>query len=715
MKGLFAAVMSVLMMVSGLIPGGKGYYEAVKERRDNDEISVVMSVDCVERDTEEGMNNMDKITIVFEYGDADEPVGILGPEDYEVINGDTLCILDSFAHRLQFYDIETGSWLRSMDIAPCKDAVKLEYLNGMFYVFDNQAMKIYTFNEAGEPVYTIDAPEIGKMDDYEDMDDYIHMWSSVFSADLKTYDGEVYLVCSGINAADTNDYKVEGDHLVPCEPVFAYSVDDEDVVTITHGDSSWIVDCENTGISVLGSDEQGNLYMRCVWHMYDKDGLMHTATSLRVYDRYSNLVKANSFDLNDKYDVFLVEEAKWNNTETAFVLSGTADSMELSMISFDGVFTEPDIACERSNDNAANKVYNNSEPERTTYIVPAYNRYQALAVAEQYVNYTYNISYKNQHAWNSCQLHDSIANAANGTLMTGVPYAWGLWNTINTVTTRLTTVYGTYAGEQYYYCAGNINKTSDRGGSLGVDCSGYASRVYGLSEKHGSSSFVSQCHTTTTPRIMDCYAKNGHVMLFVSRTNNDTANVVYEASRTAAGIVREHTYSDNYLNNNDYVLRNPWHAGDCSTFEYHYTDTQHWRVCTICGFERLKKNHTLSGYGYNNSGHWQNCSICGYTTDVCSHSLSGYSFDQDCHWQECSVNCGYETTPEAHTMSDYVYDANAHWKVCTDGCGYTAEYGTHSWQEMNLKYWEVCSECGSTRYVGPSKAFSKLAEIPMCK
>ena len=59
-----------------------------------------------------------------------------------------------------------------------------------------------------------------KMEDYEDVDEYIRVWSSVFSADLQTYDGEVYLVCTGVNAPDKKDYKIEGDHLVACQDAF---------------------------------------------------------------------------------------------------------------------------------------------------------------------------------------------------------------------------------------------------------------------------------------------------------------------------------------------------------------------------------------------------------------------------------------------------------------------------------------------------------------
>lgn len=653
MKGLFAVVMSVLMIASSLIPGGKGYYEAVKERKDNGEMSVVMSVDCVERDTEEGGSNIDKVTIVTEYGDADEPVGILGPEDYEVINGDTLCILDSFAHRLQFYDIKTGNWLRSMDLAPCMDAVKLEYLNGLFYVFDNQAMKLYTFDEAGELVYTIDAPEVGKMEDYEDVDEYIRMWSSVFSADLKTYDGEVYLVCTGVNAPDKKDYKVEGDHLVACAPAYAYSEVDESVVTITRGDNSWIIDRENLGISILGSDVQGNLYLRCVWHEYDKDGLLHTASSVRVYDRYSNLIKANSFYLKDKYDVFVSKETKWNNTETAFVLSGTSDSMELSLITFDGVFTEPDSSYERFDDNSADDARNNNESATRSYLVPTNDRNATLAVANQYVNYTYNISYKNKHAWNSCELHSHITGATNGQQIKGVPYAWGLWNTISTVTSRLTTVYANYNGTGYYYCAGNINQTSDRGGSLGVDCSGYASRVYGLSEKQYSGNFKDMCYTCSSPKCMDCYAKNGHVMLYVGDGSENDTTQIYEASRTVKGKVRSKDYSNDYFADNGYYLRNPWHSGDCSSFEYHSNSTQHWRICTICGLEKLKVNHTLSGYEHNNSGHWQECSICHYETACTTHSCSNvFAWNNQYHWHECLV-CGHECQKTYHTWQAY--------------------------------------------------------------
>ena len=51
MKGFFAAVLSVLMMASSLIPGGTDYYDSVKAKRADDGMYVVMSVDCDERDS----------------------------------------------------------------------------------------------------------------------------------------------------------------------------------------------------------------------------------------------------------------------------------------------------------------------------------------------------------------------------------------------------------------------------------------------------------------------------------------------------------------------------------------------------------------------------------------------------------------------------------------------------------------------------------------
>jgi|GEM_PF-5974873 len=88
MKNMLSIALSLLIAAIGFIPGGKGYNVGIISNRDKDSPTVIISVDCIEREHCTEINNLDKVTIVSEHGEDDALVGVNGPEDYEVINED---------------------------------------------------------------------------------------------------------------------------------------------------------------------------------------------------------------------------------------------------------------------------------------------------------------------------------------------------------------------------------------------------------------------------------------------------------------------------------------------------------------------------------------------------------------------------------------------------------------------------------------------------
>ena len=88
MKNMLSIALSLLIAAIGFIPGGKGYNAGIISNRDKDSPTVIISVDCIEREHCTEINNLDKVTIVSEHGEDDALVGVNGPEDYEVINED---------------------------------------------------------------------------------------------------------------------------------------------------------------------------------------------------------------------------------------------------------------------------------------------------------------------------------------------------------------------------------------------------------------------------------------------------------------------------------------------------------------------------------------------------------------------------------------------------------------------------------------------------
>ncbi len=109
---------------------------------------------------------------------------------------------------------------------------------------------------------------------------------------------------------------------------------------------------------------------------------------------------------------------------------------------------------------------------------------------------------------------------------------------------------------------------------------------------------------------MDYWARNGHLMLHISRSGTDVT--VYEASRSA-GKVRVATYPKETFENEGFILRNPWHSGQCSDCTRNYNSTRHWDVCNVCGYQLNYSTHTQSNnYSSNISTHWKKCTGCSY-------------------------------------------------------------------------------------------------------
>jgi hypothetical protein len=575
--------------------------------------SPTFSIDCISIEDDDYKAHNGLVSIAVEYGDNDEEYGMEGPTDYEVVDSRYLLVLDPLSKKIQKYDMEKGLWIGSVDLSYCKYPEKLEYSDETYYVYDTESMAIYIVSYEGGLVDTIALPTVDPMD-YEDQDAYIDHWTSLYTADLKTIDGTVYLITGRAESVRNKDYFICDSKLIPCEPKFKYELDNNDVLTISYDEYHWTFPGENLGVDVLGVDETGNLCVYCVEWTHDDQGYVHIVESIRKYDANNTLTGAVYFDSTEDFDVFLINPAKWMSSNSAYYFAGTSDSMIISIISLSSEIVNSKDTVRLSEE------YSERSPMEivTTTLPPATNtRSQAYSLSQQYVNYEYNVSSKNKHAWNDCKLHSHIINAQYSVPVKGVPYARGRMDSIATINTRKTQYYN--GSTSYYYCAGNINRSQDVpgtanfNGAFGVDCSGYASRAYGFSSHVHSSTFMNG-YTCSPRRRMDCYACDGHVILFVSAGDTSTSFVCYEASRVSAGKVRTHSYAYTTMVNDGYVLRNPWHSGSCTYPGYQYNASKHWRVCSVCGYQTSKDDHNLV-LQYNSTEQWYECTTCHYETE----------------------------------------------------------------------------------------------------
>ena len=197
------------------------------------------------------------------------------------------------------------------------------------------------------------------------------------------------------------------------------------------------------------------------------------------------------------------------------------------------------------------------------------------------------------------------------------------------------------------------------------------------------------------------------------------------------------------------------HSGD---MKWEYSETDHWRVCTVCGQTvwgpdehfAICDNPTVCvacGYTgsiesvshsgdikweYNETGHWQVCTACGPLWDPIGHYAT-------CDNPTVCANCGYTGVIESvmHGDQKWEYAETGHWSVCnTCGqtvngpsahfaicdnptvcalCGYTGtiELLSHTdpmWEHDETEHWSVCGSCG---YTGATYEHSAACNNPM--
>lgn len=238
--------------------------------------------------------------------------------------------------------------------------------------------------------------------------------------------------------------------------------------------------------------------------------------------------------------------------------------------------------------------------------------------------------------------------------------------------------------------AGNIGLSDYCDNAIGVDCSGYACNVYDIG-RTDSAGFVNNvgypryantiADLASAAHKMDFWAYNngqaGHVMMHATYDSTNGIIYVYDATKTVTG-GRTSYRSVQITDLNSYVLKNPWHSGNCSA----------------------------NGYKNNSTNHYHQCVTCGYTYDIGNHTWSsGFDYNSSEHWHYCTV-CGRENAHSSHTYGiTYSYNNYQHWVSCTS-CG-RQKRSNHTWITFGTKY--KCSVCGCISNTNPG--VSKYAPI----
>lgn len=133
-----------------------------------------------------------------------------------------------------------------------------------------------------------------------------------------------------------------------------------------------------------------------------------------------------------------------------------------------------------------------------------------------------------------------LCGLSSGTSVQGIPYCWGGFDSQYTVSSSAYTSFSDAISKGYY--AGNTSSHygDHTAGTVGLDCSGFASAAYGFSSKYGTYSFAGQSTTTnigraiSTPQAYDYYVKAGsHIVIYTGQSSD--GSVIYTRECTTSG------------------------------------------------------------------------------------------------------------------------------------------------------------------------------------
>ena len=360
--------------------------------------------------------------------------------------------------------------------------------------------------------------------------------------------------------------------------IYSVNYSDEGICRVTFDGVSYIVPCEEHGlITPLGVDAQGNIIVE-----YNFNGI-----SYRKYTRDGNLLGCISETYSDqvKYigdivrvyggrlyraccdgECYRIDEVKLDSSDV-YICADDEEPVEAPQP--DTAFEEPSFDGQTAIDKALSMInlewrvlYKDNVRSRPNMEITVPNKFRGRQLRE-------------------CEV---------GKTFTGIPYCLGGMCGTETV--------GDEERQQAYkdliemgYTTGNVfYKGSYKKSSAGVDCSGFLSICYGLSEKRQSEWFYNSYGHT-----LACFSElkagdylvryddeRHHVMLVCEPPENDTAPIVIAESTMQTGnngeiingtvqITRPYSYYK------DFVPKTPWHAwttdgeyvvcayGDCSS------------------------------------------------------------------------------------------------------------------------------------------------------
>ena len=249
-----------------------------------------------------------------------------------------------------------------------------------------------------------------------------------------------------------------------------------------------------------------------------------------------------------------------------------------------------------------------------------------------------------------------------GTLITGIPYAFGGFTGLTTEYGMNTFISCVNAGDitgnisgDYYYPS--YPQSNEKKFCAGLDCSGFVSTAYGISKTQSwnLASFGYSRSSIYDMKPYDLIVKsNLHCMLFLSVTGSGRNATVNYVDCTSLGTGKCDIRKTNvgWLKDNKFSFRTPWNPVCTYENPVSVNSTVHKKTCSDCG-DTISENHT---FGAATAGggvrHSYTCTGCSYSyTEVHSYP-SAYQYDATTHYKICTA-CGNKGLTANHTVDVY--------------------------------------------------------------
>lgn len=475
-----------------------------------------------------------------------------GPDDF-IVENDQIYILDACNSKIVIYNMD-GEFCDEIILSGCDQLIKFTYADGLFYVVDAYD-RLFVYSLEGEVMDVHDLPD--------------GVWGcSVSSIDVNN--GEVSIQvemedCYNMDSEEDWVLDTDTDNTV----VTGATLDGSSVlqesagVQVAIGTSTINIDNDNKYMSLIGTDDNGNVYM-LVLEYVEYAGQIRFETSVRKYNQQGDCVSYAIID-KEQWVVYPLDYIYLNSAGNIYLMSCYEDNVtisELTLGNADESMLDIYLAEMMS---AQAEVLTETQAELGTQAVNAVvsvTRSEAVQRANAMCVLSWTVKDCHKTAISGVVIPWQVRTAATGEVLQGIPYCWGGFNGYDGSTSFAT------MATQDGYTAGNIYGDGNyKSGTIGLDCSGMLSSAYALTERKDTRKFASfgtQIEYSALQQgdflvlsglhcVMYYYTSGSNVYFIEAYGDDET-----EASPTIQRRCRVFVRSLEFYTENGYIARTPW-------------------------------------------------------------------------------------------------------------------------------------------------------------